>query len=266
MGNKGLTLVEVLVVLLMSSVVMAAVYSTLISQQHTYRAQDQVVEMQQSIRTGLDLMIREVRMAGYGGKILTTFGNVNTFSTIITPVNGTPHDTLTVLLADDIAALVQNAPTGSNQLALNIPAADKVFDIGKKKYLCLNGQNNYLVQSVSGNTVTLATALLEDHLTNESVSLVKAITYRIEPGTTDLIRDENAGEGGQILSNHVEDLQLSYTLADGTVLDLPGTPSDIRVIHIVITGRTAIPDSRYMNDGYRRQTMTATVEIRNLGL
>jgi hypothetical protein len=103
-------------------------------------------------------------------------------------------------------------------------------------------------------------------LTNEPVSLVKAITYRIEPGTTDLIRDENAGEGGQILSNHVEDLQLSYTLADGTVLDLPGTPSDIRVIHIVITGRTAIPDSRYMNDGYRRQTMAATVEIRNLGL
>ncbi len=63
--NSGFTLIEILVVLFISSFIMAAVFTAYLTQQRTQTAQEQVVEMQQSLRSGLNLMIREIRMAGF---------------------------------------------------------------------------------------------------------------------------------------------------------------------------------------------------------
>jgi len=262
-GNRGLSLIEMLIVLVLTSIVMGATYQTFLSQQRTYAVQEEVTEMQQNLRATIDRMAREIRMAGYGGDILATFGNVNTFTEIVTPVNATPSDTLTVLLAMEVGKLSQNAAAGTNQLQIGLTDA---FDTDKKKYLCLNGQNNYLVQNAAGNSVTLATPLSEDHLINEPVYLVKAITYRAPAHTKDLIRDENTGEGGQVVANNIESLQFQYILSDGSISDAPATPSEIRMVGISITGRTTVTDSKYPGDGYRRQTVSAAVDLRNMGL
>jgi type IV pilus assembly protein PilW len=63
--NRGFTLVELMIALVVSGVIVAAIYSTYVAQQRTALAQEQVVEMQQNIRAGLDIMEREIRMAGY---------------------------------------------------------------------------------------------------------------------------------------------------------------------------------------------------------
>lgn len=63
--NKGFTLVELLVTLVISGVLMIAVYTAFKTQQDSYLAQEQVAEMQQNIRAGLDIMVHELRMAGY---------------------------------------------------------------------------------------------------------------------------------------------------------------------------------------------------------
>lgn len=63
--NKGFTLVEVLITLVISGVLMTSVYTAFKAQQDSYLAQDQVAEMQQNIRAGLDIMVHELRMAGY---------------------------------------------------------------------------------------------------------------------------------------------------------------------------------------------------------
>ena len=265
--NSGFSLIELLVVLVLSSILMAVFYRAFIGQQRSSAVQDQVVEMRQNVRAGLDRMAREIRMAGYGGAILEAFGNVNSFTEIITPVNGANHDSVTILMADEVAKLSQNAPAGSDRLVLNVSNGSELFDTSQKKYLCLNGQNNYLVKTVAGNTITLAAPLLEDHLINESVGLVKAITYKILSNTTDLVRDENAGGGPQVLAEGVEGLQLRYTLADGSKnVDSPGTPSEIRAVNMAVLARTKMTDPQYTGDGYRRQTLTCNVEVRNLGL
>ncbi|MCD6188227.1 MAG: PilW family protein [Desulfuromusa sp.] len=64
-GHAGFTLVELLIALAISGVLMTAVYATFQSQQNNYLAQEQVAEMQQNIRAGLDIMVSELRMAGY---------------------------------------------------------------------------------------------------------------------------------------------------------------------------------------------------------
>ena len=265
-GEKGISIVELLIVLAISSILTSALYQTFIGLQKTCAVQEQVVDVRQNVRCTIDRMTREIRMAGYGGNILETFGSVNTYPNLINPANGVDRDFITIVMAEEVARLGQNAASSSNQLILSGSNAGEMFDTDKKKYLCLNGQNNYLVQSVSGNTVTLVAPLLEDHLVNESVSLVKAITYKILPNTTDLVRDENTGEGGQVVAEGVENLQLKYILSDGTVVDSPATPSDIRIVSITVTARTKMNDPQYPGDGCRRQSLTSVVEVRNLGL
>ena len=63
--SRGFTMVELLITMLISGVIMAAIYSAYTAQQRTYLAQQQVAGMQQNIRAGLDIMVRELRMAGY---------------------------------------------------------------------------------------------------------------------------------------------------------------------------------------------------------
>ena len=61
----GFTLVELLVALVVSGIIMTGVYSAFKTQQDSFTAQDQVVEMQQNIRSAFYLLADELRMAGY---------------------------------------------------------------------------------------------------------------------------------------------------------------------------------------------------------
>src|SRR4030042_6190973 len=73
--KKGLTLIELLIALVLSSILIAALYRGFISQQKNYTVQDQVADMQQNLRIAISQMTTEIRMAGYGGDILSMFAN-----------------------------------------------------------------------------------------------------------------------------------------------------------------------------------------------
>jgi type IV pilus assembly protein PilW len=62
---NGFTLVELLVSMGIGMVVLAAVTTTFMSQTRIYNAQEQINEMQQNARGALDIISREVKMAGY---------------------------------------------------------------------------------------------------------------------------------------------------------------------------------------------------------
>ena len=64
-SERGFTLLEMLVGVVISSLVLAALASTFMSQSRTYRAQEHISEMQQGIRATLYMMTQEIRMAGY---------------------------------------------------------------------------------------------------------------------------------------------------------------------------------------------------------
>jgi type IV pilus assembly protein PilW len=61
----GFTLIELLVAIGLGMVVLAAVTTTFMSQTRFYSAQEQVNEMEQNARGALDLITRELKMAGY---------------------------------------------------------------------------------------------------------------------------------------------------------------------------------------------------------
>jgi prepilin-type N-terminal cleavage/methylation domain-containing protein len=258
-GKKGLTLLELLIALVLSSILIAALYRTFISQQKTYAVQDQVADMQQNVRIAIGQMTKEIRMAGYGGDSLAIFSNINGFTSIITPAD----NSITIILADEVGALKQSTAKGHNQLKVTNAS---VFNTDKKKYLCLNGLNNYLIQNVITDTITLATSLAEDHVINEPVYLVKAITYNLglSGGKTVLRRNENTGGGGQPVAENIESLQFTYIDANG---NLTANPSHIRMVKVTVIAKTNTLDPEYKaGDGYRRRTLSSHIKVRNMGL
>jgi len=257
--KKGLTLIELLIALVLSSILIAALYRVFISQQRIFMVQDQVADMQQNVRIAIGQMAKEIRMAGYGGNILDIFNNINGFSNIVTPAN----NSITILLADQVGVLKQNAMKGNHQLKVT---NSSIFNTDKKKYLCLNGLNNYLVQSITADTIAMSTPLTEDHIIKEPVYLVKAITYNLgQSGSkTVLRRNENTGGGAQPLAENMESLQLTYFDANGNITT---SPQDIRMIRVMVTVKTNSSDPEYKGgDGYRRRELSSYIKIRNIGL
>lgn len=63
--KNGLTLIELLVALVIAFVLINAAYRAFSSQQKSYTVQNQVTEMQQSLRAAAMMVVREIRMAGY---------------------------------------------------------------------------------------------------------------------------------------------------------------------------------------------------------
>jgi type IV pilus assembly protein PilW len=63
--RKGFTLIEVVVALALTSIVALGIFSFYNSQNRAYVVQERVVEMQQNLRAGLEMLTREIRMAGY---------------------------------------------------------------------------------------------------------------------------------------------------------------------------------------------------------
>ena len=64
-SQTGLTMVEIMIYIALSSMMMASVYNAFHTQQNSYNSQNNTVEIQQTIRSGIYTMTREIRSAGY---------------------------------------------------------------------------------------------------------------------------------------------------------------------------------------------------------
>ena len=286
--NRGVTLIELLIALVISSILIAALYRTFIGQQKTYIVQDQVVDMQQNVRVAINKMMREIRMAGFGGMndntggdndIINIFGNVNGFVNIINPahdvtVDGINHDQIVVVAAyDQIATLEEDAAAKSGSFRVNFTGSTR-FDKPWRKYVCIDGRNNYAIMPTNGDVLTLegGATLKENHSAGEPVFLVRAIRYGLrkdDRGIPVLFRDlypDTAGSSRETLAENIENLQLTYILEDESETDSPAKPADIRMVRITVTARTALNDPDYKGEveGFRRRQIASRIQIRNI--
>jgi prepilin-type N-terminal cleavage/methylation domain-containing protein len=65
MNKKGFTIVELLVSVLLTSIIMGAIYSVYRVQTHSAKVQENRLEAQEYARSVLDMMVREIRNAAY---------------------------------------------------------------------------------------------------------------------------------------------------------------------------------------------------------
>jgi len=104
-SSKGFTLIELMVALAITSILLAGIYTTYITQLKSHLTQQLIVEMQQNLRGAMLIIERDIRMAGYdptrnaGSRILTMLGNSFEFTMDVTggETDGVDNDNDTVV-------------------------------------------------------------------------------------------------------------------------------------------------------------------------
>jgi len=90
LNSRGVTLLELLVALVICGMVAGGIYQVFIAQGKAYTVQNQVTEVQQSVRSAMEILLRDLRMAGYDSdNLLSTI-------TITSPVANLSDNAITV--------------------------------------------------------------------------------------------------------------------------------------------------------------------------
>ncbi len=277
--RNGVTLIELLIALVISSILVAGLYRTFLGQQKTANVQEQVIDMQQNARLAIQRMMREIRMAGFGNisDVLPLNAHDGPFNSTITPgdgVNGVGQndDRITIIGAfERISTLKSDVPSGTNVIELQGYGSE--FNTANKKYLSIGGIEAMGITDVTGNTITFGGSLKNSYPAGTSVYKIEAITYSLNwdpnhPTRPILRREDNTNGGGAMgLADNIENLQFHYLLADGTESDAPANPANVRVVQVTITARTKDPDPTYKGgDGYRRRQIVSNIQVRNMGI
>ena len=89
--TDAFTLIELMISITLGMIVLASVATTFTSQTRAYSSQELINQMEQNVRGALDLMSREIKMAGYnpaGGTVAGVVSYSSTALTIQADING----------------------------------------------------------------------------------------------------------------------------------------------------------------------------------
>ncbi len=160
LNRKGFTLVELLVAMVLSFILIGGIFGAFSSQQKAYTVQDQVAEAQQNARMAMNILMRDIRMAGYGmpdGGI--TIGKTTYDNAIAIEKNGmkSDYDSITLVGAFGTPSgyLDRTVVAGATEIHLRSSHEASNFDSDNNKYLFIGGLDSLTVLSVSGNKITL---------------------------------------------------------------------------------------------------------------
>jgi len=303
--KKGFTLIELLIAMALSGIVISAIYTLYISQNKSYAIQEQIAEMQQNARVAMDMIIRDVRMAGYfgctGDTITNTLNNSSTNDYISTGVVGVNNDTSDgnnikngtdeIFLkygdpSENIEVTPPYMPTTSAAIHVDDSGSLEDFDIAvisDCEYTSIlqitnvSGGGGTIVHNTGVGSPGNATKDL-GHKYEENSFIMKLhnINYYVRTDDT-LMRSD--GGSAQPLAENIEDLQFAYQDEDGNWFDSPPTVEDIRSVRINVLARTDKVDPDFggsrpeiedhaagSTDNYRRRLFTTVVRVRNMGL
>lgn len=166
--NSGFTLVELLATLLISGIVLGGIYSVFVSQQRAFAAQEQISEMSQNIRTAMDLMTREIRLAGYRTSGATFNGIFTAQASTIRILADLNQDGDTIDNNEDITYSYDAATLQIWRNSTSSPVADNITSV------------NFLYTLSDGSTSSTPSNPADIRMVNISIT---ARTSYPDPGT-----------------------------------------------------------------------------------
>lgn len=242
---RGFTLVEIMIALAIGGVIMAAVMTSFNLQHRTYLNQDEVVTMQQNVRLAMDMLARDIRLAGYNP---TRQAGVFTFVNDVTFNN--EAGTLPAQVFTDaarIAFLSDLNGDGEVNLEVEDVNGDGIRDMSDMEQIAFRLNAQGLLQRYSLTTGAIIWQTVAENI--EEIEFFYLLAGDPPTATTAPIADE-----------------------------LPL----IRGVLISLLARTANPDPRHTDaveyvsasgevwgpygDGFRRRLLIQTVFSRNMGL
>jgi len=226
LNKKGVTLIELLVVLAITSIIMAGIYRVFVSQTKTYAVQDQVMEVQQSVRGAMEILLRDLRMTGFDDD------NPNSDVTIANPL----------------------APVQTSDITINYEYYDRsLVGTEAQRY-----QSHLVRYWRDGGTSRLMRQLTVDAVARPAEAILENVsalsfTYGIDRDNDEIMDDQNGN--GQIDSN-------DWLTAAGVVA--LGNPKVV-AINVSVTGRSDQTNAD-VSKVISPRTLVSAVTLRNLSL
>jgi type IV pilus assembly protein PilW len=265
-NNKGFTLIEILVALVIDFVVLAGIYTAFYSQQKSHVKEQQVVDAQQNVRGAAEFMVREIRLAGMErpgagiAGILTAGRDSINFT-----LDRDPQD-------DDVTDPYENIRFGFPAAA--DPDSDGIIANGAAPITRYSSTVVPIEEDIIADNIhAIAFAYAFDNDLDGELDFVDAAPFngQLDPGEEIWAYDDP----------DVAAVGLDTNSATENLLPAPVSLDRIRAVRIWILARTrnqlreAPTIKNFMvggrniptlTDSYQYRLLTATVKCRNLGI
>lgn len=246
-AESGFTLVELMAGLVIALVIVAAGFTAMTSSNKAAQANDQAAETQQNVRLAMELLSRDIKMAGFG-----MTAPVGACATAIVPADNTPAGadsgpdsvSLVVPSTSNVApvwtlAVQATGPFTTIQLQAGAVAAMQAAGLAVNGVVSVGGAVSGTVTAIAGNVLTLGNQVGPPAVfpIGTPVYLLQCVNYAI---STNPVTCGNNGpclvRGGVAITDGIEDLQLAYAcdgcnvavnggVVDGIVDDQNGSNS-----------------------------------------
>ena len=299
--NQGFTLVELLVAMAIATVVLTAIFFTFKSQQDSYVVQNQVAMTQQNVRGAMQLISRDIQMAGYytnfESSIITMnwddMGADESMHPIIYARDNISAVGDNIKDNTDLIVIVKASMENGRQLAFGevasgSTASSTLRDAGnltQDKYglLVKNDLSRAELFQVLNDTGNISLSkppyppsksLVETYSEDDWIFRADIIIYYVSDADSEhpnlMRRNLGNNEEAQVLAEDIDNLQFRYVLDDGSVVDSGFNERNVRAVEIYLLGRTRDIIRGYTDpntgDGYRRRLLKAKIKTRNIGL
>ena len=233
-NQKGVTLIELLVVMVIAAITMAGIYRVFISQTQTYAKQDQVMEVQQSVRGAMEILLRDLRMTGFDD-------DRTDFSTY-------PDKTTNPKIVTVTAGIV--TPVHDSDITIIYEYFDRTVNPGQQLHTVRYWRD--AATSELKRQVTVDNGAPRAEIILENVSAL-TFTYGIDRNNDGIMDDQNGN--GQIDANDW------FSAAQVVALLNP----KVVAINVSLTGR-ADPINTDVSKVVSPRTLVSAVTLRNLSL
>jgi len=281
-SEAGFTLIEVMTALVILGIAMTAAYATFQFQHSSFTVQNRVAEAQQNLRSVLEIMGRDIRLAGYGipaevnlppGLLPTGDNTIRNFR----PLNRTTGaDEIYILYLYDMDASLPptDAPLGMGAYANSLNVTNTAGFARGDLVLIRNDQSadmfevtqppvaptlNFDVGGSANQYNSLAAHTpFPGYAGGDVVSKARFIRYFIDdvtdPAHPTLMLDKMTGVA-QPLADDIEDMQIQYGLdTDGdfvvdTVVNAPTAAqvSQVKQIRLFLSARTRMTEKGWQD-------------------
>lgn len=280
-GERGVSLVELLVGITIATAITAAGYSVLTGSDRAATVNDQTADMQQNARVAMELITRDLKSAGFGMN-----GGVGACANALIPADNksggpdTGPDSISLVVPTQLSTLAVQAVGGGATITLQAGAVAAVTPDGFNNgaVISIGGATANSVSNLNGDVLTLGTTLGQSvvYPVGTPVYWLRCITYAVSTnaatcaGTAPCLL-----RGGAPMADGIEDLQLAYAcdgcagVADGIIDDQNAsgdfdtgdfvsnnawnsgtmTPINIRLVRVSIVARQVRPDPQWRSTG-----------------
>jgi type II secretory pathway component PulJ len=256
LGEEGFTFIELLIATVLSLIVLVPLFNMLIDQQKNYQVQCQMTNMRQNARIALDVMTKEIRMAGYGIPG-STWSDAPASPTPELKIAQTPNATSITFYSNiDGVKSVLSADEANGQTVLSVESTT-YFAEGDSVYI--EGPDDAAsptthwhsstipVTGITGTTITISSALNFTYRKGSTIHKKDTLIYNFNSGNREITRSRNGNN--EVLAYEIQGMTLNYTFEDGgTGLpddadgDATNDSEDIRMINMSITAQTKDED------------------------